>query len=199
MREAADAATAAGNARSIFLAQMSHEIRTPINAVLGMNEMILRKSSDTEITEYAENIQSAGKTLLALINSILDFSKIEDGKMDILPNEYDTISLIQNLVHSVSASAEEKGLTLTVQADPDLPCRMIGDDVRLTQIILNLLINAVKYTEHGSVVFSISAASRTEKEITLAVSVKDTGIGIRPEDMDKLSASFTRIDEEHHR
>ena len=120
MREAADAATAAGNARSIFLAQMSHEIRTPINAVLGMNEMILRKSSDTEITEYAENIQSAGKTLLALINSILDFSKIEDGKMDILPNEYDTISLIQNLVHSVSASAEEKGLTLTVQADPDL-------------------------------------------------------------------------------
>ena len=204
MKEAADAATAAGKAKSRFLAHMSHEIRTPINAVLGlneigMNEMILRKSGDPEITEYSENIKTAGNTLLSLINSILDFSKIEDGKMEIIPVEYDTVSMINNVIHFVSVRAEKKGLKLIVNADPELPCGLVGDDVRLMQVIVNLLTNAVKYTEHGSITFTAECKERSENDIILAVSVKDTGIGIRTEDMDKLCESFSRIDEEHNR
>ena len=199
MKEAADAATAAGQAKSRFLAQMSHEIRTPINAVLGMNEMILRESEDKDILEYSGNIQTAGRTLLSLINSILDFSKIDDGKMEIMPVEYSTLSVINNLVNSVSSRARDKGLEFITEIDENLPCRLIGDDVRITQVIMNLLTNAVKYTEQGSVIFSASCAERNDKEITLAVSVKDTGIGIRDEDMDKLFESFSRLDETRNR
>ena len=199
MKEAADAATAAGQAKGRFLAQMSHEIRTPINAVLGMNEMILRESKDKDILEYSENISTAGKTLLSLINSILDFSKIDDGKMEIIPVEYDTVSLVNNLINSVSQRAESKGLQLVTKIDETLPSILIGDDVRLTQVIMNLLTNAVKYTERGSVTLSVSCASRTNSEIVLAVSVKDTGIGIRDEDMDKLFESFSRLDETRNR
>ncbi|MBP5605427.1 MAG: histidine kinase, partial [Ruminiclostridium sp.] len=199
MKEAADAATAAGQAKGRFLAQMSHEIRTPINAVLGMNEMILRESKDKDILDYSENIRTAGKTLLSLINSILDFSKIDDGKMEIIPVEYDTVSFVNNLVNSVSQRAEAKGLEFIVKTDSELPCMLIGDDVRLTQVIVNLLTNAVKYTERGSVTLSVSCGERTESGIVLAVSVKDTGIGIRDEDMDKLFESFSRLDETRNR
>lgn len=195
MQEAADTAIAAGQAKSRFLAQMSHEIRTPINAVLGMNEMILRESKDSSILEYASNIQTAGKTLLSLINSILDFSKIEEGKMEIIPVAYDTTSVINNLVASISERAKAKNLELIVEADPALPARMIGDDVRLSQIIMNLLTNAVKYTEKGSVRFSISGGERANGGIALKVSIQDTGIGIKQEDMPKLFESFERLDE----
>ncbi|MBQ3841438.1 MAG: response regulator [Ruminiclostridium sp.] len=193
------AADAANKAKGDFLAQMSHEIRTPINAILGMNEMILRESEDAEILEYSENISTAGKTLLSLINSILDFSKIEDGKMEIIPVKYDTASLINNLVHSVSGRAKDKGLEFVVRADPKLPRMMYGDDVRITQIIMNLLTNAVKYTERGKITFTISSRSRTDSEIIIAVSVKDTGIGIRNEDIDKMFESFSRLDETRNR
>ena len=199
MKEAADAATAADASKSRFLAQMSHEIRTPINAVLGMNEMILRESEDENILDYSENIQSAGKTLLSLINSILDFSKIEDGKMEIISVKYDTASMINNLVNSVSGRAKSKGLEFVVNADPRLPCMLVGDDMRLTQVIMNLLTNAVKYTEKGGVVFSISASERSDTSVTLAVFVKDTGIGIREEDMGRLFESFSRLDETRNR
>ena len=199
LRQKKDAADEANKAKSSFLAQMSHEIRTPINTVLGMNEMILRKSSDNEILEYAENINSAGHTLLALINSILDFSKIEDGKMDIIPVNYSTVSLIQNIVNSVSQRAESKGLELKVDVDESLPSVMNGDDVRITQIIMNLLTNAVKYTEKGSVTLTIRKEEQHKNHIKLFVSVKDTGIGIKKEDMDKLLTSFTRIEEKRNR
>ena len=199
MKEAADAATAAGKAKSRFLAQMSHEIRTPINAILGMNEMILRESEDKEILEYSDNIQTAGKTLLSLINSILDFSKIDDGKMEIIPVEYDTVSVIHNLVNSVSPRAASKGLKFITDIDESIPSALIGDDVRLTQVMLNLLTNAVKYTERGSVTFRMVCTERTESEITLSVSVKDTGIGIRDEDIDKIFESFSRLDETRNR
>ncbi len=122
---------------------MSHEIRTPINAVLGMNEMILHKSNDINIREYASNIQNSGRTLLSLINSILDFSKIEDNKMKIIPVEYHTAVLINDLVNSVAARAAEKELKLIVEADELLPSVLLGDEVRIKQIILNLLTNAV--------------------------------------------------------
>ena len=188
-------AVAASEAKSSFLSGMSHEIRTPINAVLGMNEMILREAKDSNILEYASNIQNAGKTLLSLINSILDFSKIEEGKMEIIPVRYDTASVINNLVVSISERAKAKKLELIVEADPELPAQMIGDDVRLSQVILNLLTNAVKYTEKGSVRFSIQGRERSGDKIKLRVVVEDTGIGIKQEDLPRLFESFERLDE----
>lgn len=197
--EAKKRAENADRAKSSFLASMSHEIRTPLNTVLGMNEMILREAKDNEILEYSSNIQSAGRTLLYLINSILDFSKIEEGKMEILPVEYDTASVLNNLVVSVSERARQKDLSLIVDFDPNIPAAMVGDDVRLTQVILNLLTNAVKYTEKGSVTFSVKVKETAGKKITLLVSIKDTGIGIRKEDIPKLYEIFERLDEVRNR
>ena len=188
------AADSANKAKGDFLAQMSHEIRTPINAVLGMNEMILRESDDEKILDYSENIQTAGRTLLSLINSILDFSKIEDGKMEIIPVKYDTVTLINNLVNSVAERAKSKGLKFSLNVDPKLPRSLIGDDVRVTQVIGNLLTNAVKYTEQGSVSLVIMCKQDSSSEVVLWVSVKDTGIGIRREDLGKLFESFTRLE-----
>ena len=193
------AADSANQAKGDFLAQMSHEIRTPINAVLGMNEMILQESEDQKILDYSESIQTAGRTLLLLINSILDFSKIEEGKMEIIPVKYETAEMVNNLIHSVAERAKAKGLELILKIDPQLPRMMVGDDVRLSQVIMNLLTNAVKYTEKGSVILEISGLVKTEKEITLGVAVKDTGIGIRAEDMDKMFESFSRLEEKRNR
>ena len=198
-RESANAAIAADAAKTTFLAQMSHEIRTPINAVLGMNEMILRESGDANIRDYAVNIQSAGRTLLSLINSILDFSKIEDGKMEIIPVEYDTASLVHDLVSTVMPRAKGKELEFIVQADENMPSVLIGDDVRMRQIITNLLTNAVKYTEQGRVTFCMRAENVTENHCTLYVEVTDTGIGIREEDIEGLFDSFRRLDEKRNR
>ena len=199
MKEAADAAIAAGKAKSQFLAQMSHEIRTPINAVLGMNEMILRESSDENILDYAANIQSAGRTLLSIINSILDFSKIEDGKMEIIPVKYDIASMINNLVNSIAERARDKSLDFIVDVDEKLPSVLLGDYVRITQVIMNLLTNAVKYTEEGKVTLSIKEGKRDANFVYLDVQVKDTGIGIREEDMIKLFESFERLEEKRNR
>ena len=192
---ASERAVAASEAKSSFLSSMSHEIRTPINAVLGMNEMILREAEDERILEYSTNIQNAGKTLLYLINSILDFSKIEEGKMEIVPVPYGTSSVINNLAVSVMERAKDKGLEFIVEVDEKLPSVMLGDDVRLSQVIMNLLTNAVKYTEHGCVRFIIRTEDRSDDEISLYIAVEDTGIGIRKEDMPKLFESFERLDE----
>ena len=192
-------ADSANQAKSAFLANMSHEIRTPINAILGMNEMILREEGDENIYGYAVNIQEAGKTLLSLVNSILDFSKIEDGKMELIPVNYDLASVINNLVNSIQERAHAKQLTLVVDVDEGLPARLVGDDMRLSQVIMNLLTNAVKYTEEGTVTLTIRGAGREGESIHLFVSVRDTGIGIREEDMDKLFKSFERIEEKRNR
>ena len=199
LTEAANAAVAAGQAKSQFLAQMSHEIRTPINAVLGMNEMILRESDDEEILNYSENIQRAGRILLNLINNILDFSKIEDGKMEIIPTQYETTVLISDLVNMISERARKKNLELRVEIDPSLPKVLHGDDVRIRQVIINILTNAVKYTPTGSVTLSMGGSIVADDKLALCVVVKDTGIGIREEDMDKLFQSFQRLDEEKNR
>ena len=192
-------ADSANKAKSDFLANMSHEIRTPINAVLGMNEMILHESHEDQILEYSSNIQNAGRTLLSLVNTILDFSKIEDGKMEILPANYDVASVINNLVNSVLERAKAKDLAFIADIDENLPATLWGDDVRISQVIMNLLTNAVKYTEKGSVTFTVREESRTDDSIDLFVSVKDTGIGIRQEDLGKLFESFERIEETRNR
>ena len=192
-------AKAASEAKSAFLSNMSHEIRTPINAVLGMDEMILREAEDKEIRRYAADIKNAGHTLLSLVNDILDFSKIEAGKMDILPVQYQTGSMINDLVNMLSQKAEEKGLELILDIDETLPSLLYGDEVRIKQCITNILTNAVKYTEKGSVTLKLCYEKRGEDEILLKVSVKDTGIGIKEEDLAKLYSPFERIEEIRNR
>ncbi len=199
MEKAAEAARAADRAKSTFLAQMSHEIRTPINTILGMNEIILRESEDRSIVDYSESIQNAGKTLMLLINSILDFSKIEDGKMEIVPVRYSTKEMINKLIDSVIVRAKDKGLEFNVNVDRCLPKQMYGDDVRIIQVILNLMTNAIKYTEKGGVTLTIGERERDEYSVELYVEVKDTGIGIREQDMKKLFESFSRLEEKRNR
>ncbi|MCR4643689.1 MAG: response regulator [Lachnospiraceae bacterium] len=201
LREAKAVAEEASRAKSDFLANMSHEIRTPINAVLGMNEMILRESGDDTITTYASNIRAAGNSLLGLINDILDFSKIEAGKIEIIPAEYDLSYMISDLVNMIQARVEEKGLELRLDFDPTLPKGLYGDEVRIKQVITNLLSNAVKYTEKGSVTLGIHYEESGEEDdrILLKVYVKDTGIGIRREDLEKLFIEFERIEEKRNR
>ena len=197
--EAADEAVSAGKAKSRFLAQMSHEIRTPINAVLGMNEMILRESDDDSIKEYASNIQTSGRNLLTLINSILDFSKIEEGKMEIIPVKYSTAELIETLMNSVAQRAEDKGLIFETHIGENIPSGLYGDDVRVAQVVINLLTNAVKYTNKGRIDLYISGNVKENNMFGLSVKVKDTGIGIKQEDLGKMFESFTRLEETRNR
>lgn len=193
------AADAANKAKGDFLAEMSHEIRTPINAVLGMNEMILRESHEKEIRQYAGNIQTAGKTLLSIINDILDFTKIEDGKLEIQNVKYDLAGLLHNLVTSIRERANAKKLEFVVEVDESLPSVLLGDDVRITQVILNLLTNAVKYTDKGTVTFKVKNGGVSGDHVLLDVSVRDTGIGIKEEDRAKLFESFERLEEKRNR
>ena len=191
-------ALAANAAKDKFLAHMSHEIRTPINAVLGMNTMILRETHEAHIKEYALDIQNAGHSLLALINDILDFSKIESGKLEIIPVEYDMSSLVYDISNMIKAKAEAKKLSLHIHVDENLPSKLLGDDVRIRQIVVNLLNNAVKYTQQGEV--SLSIEGRVEgRKVVLDFSVEDTGIGIKDEDIEKLFKEFERIEEKRNR
>ncbi len=199
LKEAAENAINAGKAKNNFLANMSHEIRTPINAVLGLNEMIMRESSEEQVVEYAANIQSAGRTLLSVINDILDFSKIESGKMEIVPVEYDTATLVNDILNMIKSRAEKKKLKFISEIDESIPSTLYGDDVRLRQIIINLLTNAVKYTPAGHVRLKIKPLEIRDKKIKLEVAVSDTGIGIKEEDLDKLFTSFQRLDQEKNR
>ena len=201
LRRQSELAAAASEAKSSFLSNMSHEIRTPINAVLGMNEMIRRESSEQDVIEYSENIRTAGNTLLGLVNDILDFSKIEAGKMEILPVDYDLSSLINDLVNMIQARADKKGLLLKLDFDEGMPKLLHGDEVRIKQVVTNILTNAVKYTEKGSVTFRIGYERIPDdpEGIFLNFSVSDTGIGIKPEDMAKLFSEFERIEEKRNR
>ena len=201
LRRAKEVAEDASRAKSEFLSNISHEIRTPINAILGMNEVILRECEDENILAYSENVKVAGNTLLGLVNNILDFSKIEAGKIEILPVEYDLSSVLNDLVNIVRIRAEDKGLILLLDFDRDTPKRLYGDDLRIKQVIINILTNAVKYTEKGNVTFSVGF-ERVEGEpdsVLLRVAVKDTGIGIKPEDMGKLFSKFERLETKRNR
>lgn len=196
--EARKEALAANEAKGRFLAHMSHEIRTPINAVLGMNTMILRETKDLQIKEYALDIQNAGQSLLALINDILDFSKIESGKLEIICVEYDMSSMIHDISNMIISKVRDKNLAFHIHVDEKLPSKLLGDDVRIRQILVNLLNNAVKYTHEGSVSLYISG-TQSDGKILLDFSVEDTGIGIKEEDISKLFMEFERIEEKRNR
>ena len=197
--KAKEIAQQANRAKSDFLANMSHEIRTPINAVLGIDEMILRESTDSKILEYASDIKQAGSMLLSLINDILDFSKIESGKMDIIPVDYDLGILLSDTIDMIRSRAEEKKLQLELNIESNTPVHLHGDEVRLRQIITNILTNAVKYTPEGIITLTVSGKKVSEKAVQLYVSVKDTGIGIKEEDIGRLYDSFQRVDESRNR
>ena len=196
--EARHEAERANQVKGDFLANMSHEIRTPMNSILGFDEIILRESDNDDIIQYAANIKRSGQTLLSLINDILDFSKIESGKMEIIPVEYDVRDLISDLVLMITPRAEEKGLELRCAVDKNLPRVLCGDDVRIRQVITNILTNAVKYTKEGYVELRVELADSANPSV-IKVSVIDTGIGIKEEDKDKLFNAFTRVDEEKNR
>ena len=191
----------ANKAKSEFLSNMSHEIRTPINAVLGMDEMILRESNDETILEYAENIRVSGNSLLGLVNDILDFSKIEAGKMEIIPVEYHLSSVLNDLLNMIRPRADKKNLTVEVKCSPDIPSILFGDEIRIKQVITNILTNAVKYTESGGVTMNVDFYRKTDnpEKIMLQVSIADTGIGIKDEDLSKLFNAFERIEEKRNR
>ncbi|MCI7767116.1 MAG: ATP-binding protein [Oscillospiraceae bacterium] len=194
-----DEARTATKSKSDFLSNMSHEIRTPLNAVLGMNELILRESNDDAIIGYACNVENSGRLLLSLINDILDFSKIESGRMEIIPVRYQITSVVNDIVNMLSRRFEEKGLALNVKADPSIPGCLLGDEVRIRQILTNIMTNAVKYTDTGSVDLTVSYEKKSDDVIILSFSVKDTGRGIREEDRQKLFRGFTRVDEVKNR
>lgn len=198
LKEEKELADGANRAKSTFLASMSHEIRTPIHAVMGMSEMILRESKEEETLSYAGDIHSAAGSLLSIVNDILDFSKIESGRMEILPVSYQLSSLIHDIYLLIADRAEKKGLMLQIHVDEALPSTLYGDDIRLKQIVINLLTNAVKYTESGSVTLNITGTVQNET-CELSVQVKDTGIGIREEDIRKLFQVFERIEEKRNR
>ncbi len=206
----------ANRAKSVFLSHMSHEIRTPINAILGMDEMILKECREKDILEYAHSIRSAGNNLLGIVNDILDFSKIEAGKMSIVPVEYELMSVVRDMHDVVRLRAEDKGLTVKLDIDRELPALLFGDAARLKQVITNILTNAVKYTETGTVTFIIKKISdgtdsdleelrmacpgeprltAQYRPIRIGVTVRDTGIGIKPDDMKRLFEEYERFDE----
>lgn len=192
-------ARAQSEAKSNFLANMSHEIRTPINAILGMNEMILRESTDDTIRSYAYDIERAGVNLLSLINDILDFSKIESGSMEIIDVEYEISSLIHDVINMIRIKTDEKGLKFRMELDPNLPEKLFGDEVRIRQILINLLNNAVKYTEKGSVTLRLQGGFAEGDKVLLTCEVADTGRGIREEDQNELFDKFKRIDQQANR
>lgn len=192
------AAEAASEQKSRFLSHMSHEIRTPLNAILGLNELIMHETDKDSIKKYSADIQSAGRTLLALINDILDFSKIETGKMDIIASDYSLSSLLNDVVVMMQERIDNEGLELRLDIDSELPDLLYGDEVRIKQIILNLMTNAVKYTKTGWVELCVTRQKVSdcldEDNMLLDVKVSDSGVGIKKEDLSKLFVEFERLD-----
>jgi len=197
--EARALAEQADDSKTRFLANMSHEIRTPMNAIMGMTELVLREDVNDQVRKNVGNIQSAGNTLLTIINDILDFSKIEAGKMEVITGTYEVESLLNNVLGISSSRLSGKNLELLVDVDPSMPTKLRGDEMRLRQIIINLMGNAIKYTESGSVTLRMTweqSGDSASKQGNLIVSVVDTGYGIKEEDLNKLFKSFSRIEEE---
>lgn len=193
-------ANEANLAKSKFLANMSHEIRTPLNAVLGMDEMILREADEPEILEYAREIKGSGKALLGIINDILDFSKIESGALTIVPVDYAIASVVKNIYLMLNSRALQKGLQLNINMAENMPRLLNGDEMRISQVITNLMTNAIKYTNSGSVTLNIDHKPCEDAEqIILCMSVEDTGIGIKDADKEKLFEEFERVDIERNR
>ena len=198
LKQKAEEAETAANSKSAFLANISHEIRTPLNAILGMNELVLRESRQPHIKEYAMYIKNSGKSLLTIISDILDLSKIESGKVYLVNENYSLSSLVEDVERSIQKRIMEKGLELKIYVEPELHENLKGDEVRIKQIIMNLLTNAVKYTEKGEVRLYITGTVVENKQ-DLTIEVSDTGIGMRSEDMGKLFTNFERLDLKRNR
>ncbi len=187
-------------AKDDFLANMSHEIRTPLNGILGMDEMIIRDTREHKVKNYALEIKSAGNTLLSIINDILDMSKIEAGKFEIIPVDYDLASVLNDVLNLTRYRAQKKDLDYNFTVAEDIPSSLNGDEIRIRQIMLNIINNAIKYTKKGSVNIDISSVSTMMGNyIDLIIKVKDTGIGIKEEDKEKLFNSFQRLEEKKNR
>ncbi len=202
LRIQANEARNANVAKDQFLANMSHEIRTPLNGILGMDEMIIRQTRQSSIKKYALDIRSAGNTLLSLINDILDLSKIEAGSFEIIPVEYSVTSVLNDVINMTRHKAVAKDIEYIFEVSPQVPGVLFGDELRVRQVMMNIINNAIKYTEKGSVRIEIRAErgeADPDDSTTLIVKVSDTGIGIRQEDMDKLFTSFQRLDEKKNR
>lgn len=187
------------NMKSDFLANMSHEIRTPMNAVIGMAEMALREDLTPAARMYINQIKSSGRSLLAIINDILDFSKIESGKMDINAVEYEPMSIVNNISNVVMTRIGDKDVEFIMDVSPNIPHKLFGDNIRIEQIVVNLANNAVKFTSKGQVVLKMGYERISEDEVALQISVKDTGIGIKQQDMGKLFESFQQLDSKRNR
>ena len=187
------------NLKSDFLANMSHEIRTPMNAIIGMAEMALREELTPAAREYVNQIKIAGKSLLSIINDILDFSKIESGKMEISMAEYEPMSLINDVANIVMSHIREKDVQFILDVSPDIPRELLGDSLRIKQILLNLADNAVKFTKSGYIIIKIDPSWISDDEVVLHAMVQDTGIGIKKADMEKLFKSFQQVDSKRNR
>ena len=199
LRKAKKIAEEASKAKGQFLANMSHEIRTPINAIMGMDELITRETSDANIQKYAYSIKSSANQLLTLVNDVLDFSKMEAGKFKLRSDNYYLSAVITDIDAMIKGRAEGKGLIYKVFVNKDIPDGLIGDDTRLKQVIVNLLTNGVKYTMAGFVHLTIDFEKVDEEQIDLKVAVKDTGIGMKEEDIKKLFNAFERLDEDRNK
>ena len=192
-------AVAASQTKADFLASMSHEIRTPMNAIVGMTEMILRDDINPGVRENARNIKSAGNSLLAIVNDILDFSKIESGKMEIINVRYQLTSVINDIINIITVRMQDKNLDLVVNIDPKIPSELVGDEIRIRQVLLNLLNNAVKFTSEGHITLRVAYQPVSSDMCLLHFDVSDTGMGIKPEDKQKLFGSFQRLDTRQNR
>lgn len=186
-------------AQNRFFSSMSHEIRTPINTIIGLNEMNLRENLSSEVEDNSLHIQQASRILLALINDILDMSKIESGKMNLINEPYSVANLLSEIVSMIMSSAQSKGLTLQVDADKNLPAELVGDEVRIKQILINILNNSIKYTNEGTITFSIQFTRMENNTALVSYSITDTGIGIKKESIPYLFSAFRREDEMKNR
>ncbi len=182
-------------AKNDFFTNISHEIRTPINAILGMNTMILRESTEENVRDYSRHIETSGKMLLSLVNDILDTSKLEVGKMSLIPSEYEVYKVIEDMISMVHGLTRDKGLEFVVVIDRNIPSKLFGDEVRIRQIIINLLTNAIKYTDKGKITFTMKLISLVGNSVNVYVSVEDTGRGMKKEDIDIMFNPYERFNE----
>lgn len=199
LEEEKERADEANQAKSAFMSNMSHEIRTPMNAIVGMTDILLRRQFPPQEREYLQNIKNSGNALLTIINDILDISKIESGKLEIIEEAYEPMSMFSDLSMIFLNRIGNKDVELIFDIDKDMPLKLHGDALRLRQVIINLVNNAIKFTDHGTVKMAVKVEAFSENKATLLFSVTDTGQGIKPEDIDKLFGSFQQVDTKKNR